>query len=160
MYGHSAAEAIGQPSALMMPDGYDDLTGVIGRIQSAEHVAHYEAKRLRKDGSVVDVSVAVTPIRTREGLLIGVTVVGRDITMGKRLHEAAERLVAIVDSSEDAIIGKTLDATITSWNRGAERLYEYTAAEMIGQPIAVLLPPGSEDELPSIMDRDPTREPH
>jgi PAS domain S-box-containing protein len=61
MYGHSAAEAIGQPSALMMPDGYDDLTGVIGRIQSGEHVAHYEAKRLRKDGSVVDVSVAVTP---------------------------------------------------------------------------------------------------
>jgi PAS domain S-box-containing protein len=64
-----------------------------------------------------------------------------------------EFLAAIVDSSDDAIIGKTLDGTITSWNRGAERLYGYTAAEAIGQPITLLVPADLPDEIPAILER-------
>jgi PAS domain S-box-containing protein len=63
------------------------------------------------------------------------------------------RLAAIVAASEDAIISKTLDGTVTSWNPAAERLYGYTAAEMLGQPIARLVPPEDLDELPSILHR-------
>lgn len=65
----------------------------------------------------------------------------------------AVRLAAIVESSADAIIGKSLDGTIESWNAGAEHLYGYSAAEAIGQQISILLPKGSEDELPALMAR-------
>ncbi len=63
------------------------------------------------------------------------------------------RLAAIVDSSDDAIIGKTLDGVITSWNRGAELLYGYSAAEAIGQPISLIIPPERRDELPHLLQR-------
>ncbi|MDF3041567.1 MAG: signal transduction histidine kinase, partial [Thermomicrobiales bacterium] len=62
-------------------------------------------------------------------------------------------LAAIVESSDDAIIGKTLQGTITSWNRGAERLYGYAAAEAVGQPISLIIPPELPSELPGIMAR-------
>ncbi len=70
------------------------------------------------------------------------------------LAAAAEaHLAAIVASSHDAIISETLDGTIVSWNPAAERLYRYSAAEAVGQPIAMLLPPGEEDELPMLLAR-------
>ena len=64
-----------------------------------------------------------------------------------------QHLAAIVRDSEDAIIGKTLDGIITSWNGGAERIYGYTAHEAIGRPIAMLVPPDRDDELPTILRR-------
>jgi PAS domain S-box-containing protein len=66
---------------------------------------------------------------------------------------APEYLAAIVDSSDDAIIGKTLDGTIISWNKGAERIYGYTADQVIGRPISILIPADRPDELPSILAR-------
>jgi PAS domain S-box-containing protein len=60
---------------------------------------------------------------------------------------------AIVEASDDAIIGKTLDGTIVSWNKGAEKMYGYKAEEVLGHSIAILLPPGKPDELPGIMKR-------
>jgi PAS domain S-box-containing protein len=64
-----------------------------------------------------------------------------------------EFLAAIVDSTDDAVIGKTLDGTIISWNKGAERIYGYTPDEVIGQPISILIPQDRADELPTILSR-------
>jgi PAS domain S-box-containing protein len=66
---------------------------------------------------------------------------------------AISQLAAIVQSSDDAIIGETLEGVITSWNNGAERLYGYAAAEVLGQPISILLPPGRSEELAQILAR-------
>jgi PAS domain S-box-containing protein len=71
----------------------------------------------------------------------------------KRSDEVHARLAAIVESSNDAIVGKTLEGVITSWNAGAERLYGYAAGEAIGQSISIITPPELPNELPQIFDR-------
>jgi PAS domain S-box-containing protein len=70
-----------------------------------------------------------------------------------RARHRAEVLASIVNSSEDAIVGKALDGTITSWNEGAERLYGYSAAEAVGRNLSMLVPPSQPDELPQIAER-------
>ena len=96
---------------------------------------------------------SAAPIYDAQGLLLGVVLVFRDVTERRRAEAARTHLAAIVESSDDAIIGKTLEGIITSWNRAAERLYGYTAAEMIGQPIVRLIPPDLADDFPMIMTR-------
>jgi PAS domain S-box-containing protein len=81
----------------------------------------------------------------------GLSVFFRDVTDSKRAEEERARLAAIVESSDDVIIGKTLDGVITSWNRGAEKIYGYSAAEAVGQPVSMLVPPERPDEIPSIL---------
>jgi PAS domain S-box-containing protein len=76
----------------------------------------------------------------------------RDITERKRAETAASHLASIVEGSEDAIIAKTLDGTIVSWNSGAERLYGYQAEEVVGRSLSVLIPTGQPDELPRLME--------
>ena len=104
------------------------------------------------DGSLVPVHLSVTRFRGYEGHALGMVVT--DLSEQKRRHaeETRLQLAAIVESSQDAIIAKTLDAKIVSWNRGAEGIYGYTADEAIGQSISMLLPPGHEDEVPAIME--------
>jgi PAS domain S-box-containing protein len=70
-----------------------------------------------------------------------------------RAHEIRSRLASIVECADEAIIGKDLDGTILSWNRGAERVYGYRAGEVIGKPITILLPPGYPDDIPSILEK-------
>ena len=67
--------------------------------------------------------------------------------------ELAAQLAAIVQFSDDAIIGKTLDGIITSWNKGAEKIYGYHEGEVVGRSISLLVPPGSDDEMRQILDK-------
>ena len=75
------------------------------------------------------------------------------MTEAQRAAQAHLRLSAIVESSDDAIISKNLDGIIVSWNKGAERLYGYTAEEVVGKPLSILIPPDHPDELPAIMEQ-------
>jgi PAS domain S-box-containing protein len=82
-----------------------------------------------------------------------VRIYGNDITERKGVEAAAARLAAIVESSDDAIIGKDLQGLVTSWNAGAERLFGYRACEMVGQPIIRLIPPERRQEEEEILNR-------
>ncbi len=83
----------------------------------------------------------------------GVSVFYEDVTDRRRALEERSRLAAIVESSEDAIFSKTLEGIVQTWNAGAERLYGYTAAEMVGRSVATLAPPDRVDEIPAILER-------
>jgi PAS domain S-box-containing protein len=106
---------------------------------------------LRKDGSEFPVEIGLTPLYTDEGLLTLAVVV--DITERKRAEAARAHLAAMVESSNDAIISKDLEGTILTWNAGAERIYGYPAAEVLGRPVTMLAPADRRDEIPAILAR-------
>jgi PAS domain S-box-containing protein len=106
-----------------------------------------EARRRRQNGTIVDVLTTVMPWHV-DGRVVGVTTTAVDISERKRVEEANASLAAIVDASDDAIVGKALDSEIKSWNPAAEEIYGYTAAEAVGKNVSLLLAPGHEDELP------------
>jgi len=101
-------------------------------------------------GKIFDVSA--TPLRDGNGMHGCVHVI-RDITERKRAEQANLQLASIVTSSDDAIVAKTLDGIVTSWNGGAEKIYGCSAAEAIGQPISRFVPPDRLDELATMLDR-------
>jgi PAS domain S-box-containing protein len=116
------------------------------------------AKGLPVKGEEIDIRGGRTYLRDFVPLFIDGKRYGRlwlhhDVTERKRAEEAVLKLAAIVESSDDAIISKTMDGIITSWNGGAERLYGYKTEEAIGQPISTLLPPEALDDLPDILTR-------
>jgi PAS domain S-box-containing protein len=77
----------------------------------------------------------------------------RDVTNSRRTHDSRERLAAIVESSDDAIVGKTLDGVITAWNGGAQRIFGYTAAEAVGQHITLIIPAERRAEEDDVLAR-------
>lgn len=108
---------------------------------------------LARDGVERPIDDSAAPIVDGQGQVAGCVLVFRDVTEPRKAERSARFLAAIVESSDDAIIGKDASGTITSWNRAAERLYGYSAAEAIGQPVAILAPPDRADEMPAILAR-------
>ena len=112
-----------------------------------------EFRNRKKNGELYWESASISPIVNSQGVIAHYVKVAEDITERRRAEEVSSRLAAIVESSDDAIIGKTLDGVITSWNQGAERLYGYSAEEVKGRPVSILLPPDRPDELTQILAR-------
>ncbi|MBV8819175.1 MAG: PAS domain S-box protein [Acidobacteriaceae bacterium] len=109
MFGYSAAEMIGQSIArLMPPDRPDDFRQLLDRIRRGERVEHYETVRLRKDGQLVSVSLSVSPIRNKEGIIVGASKIARDIGERKRaeaaLHATEQALSAVFEASPAGLV--------------------------------------------------------
>ena len=142
LFGYKAEEIIGQPvTTIIPPELHNDEPKILGKIRAGERIEHFQTVRLHKNGRLIDVSLTVSPIRDAQGKVVGAAKIVRDVTRQKKLEEAALRLAAIVESSDDAIASKNLNGIITSWNRSAEKLFGYKAEEIVGQPVTVIIPP-------------------
>jgi PAS domain S-box-containing protein len=106
-----------------------------------------------RDGSERPIDDSASPMRDESGATLGTVLIFRDVSERKRAEEARARLAAIVESSDDAIVSKTLDGVIRSWNTGAERIFGYTSQEAVGQPITMIIPSDRHDEERMILDR-------
>ena len=175
MFGYTRDELIGQRVEILVPERQ--------RLQHVQHREDFhEQPKLRRMGSGLDlyacrrdgtefpVEISLSPVRIGDSSIV-LSVI-RDISDRKRieqelrraneeldrrktreLRESQSRMALIVDSSQDAIIGKNLDGIITHWNKGAEQIYGYAAHEMIGKHISTIAPPDRADEIGSILER-------
>jgi PAS domain S-box-containing protein len=154
MFGYTAEEIVGKSITLLIPpDRQNEEPEFLARLRKGERVDHFETMRRRKDGTLLDISLTISPVKNALGEIIGASKIARDTTEAKRAERNNRLLSAIVDSSDDAIISKDLNGTITSWNSSAERLFGYTAAEAIGKSVTILIPEDRLDEEPKILGR-------
>ncbi len=112
-----------------------------------------EIRNRAKDGSFYWVDSTIVGFAGADGKLEKYVAIRADITERKRAEEVRERLAAVVESSDDAIIGKTLDGVITTWNHGAEKVFGYSASEAVGKPMQMLVPPERANEEADILAR-------
>src|SRR6516225_1742092 len=142
----SLNEIVGRPILEVLgKDAFEALLPHFNRVLTGETVRYEQETNFRGIGPRWTLAT-YTPTLDAQGGTNGWVAVVLDITERKRAEEARFRHAAIVESSGDAIISKNLDAVITSWNAGAERIFGYKEAEVIGQPITILIPPELRDE--------------
>jgi PAS domain S-box-containing protein len=108
---------------------------------------------ISKNGREIPIDDSAAPIRGPSGDMTGTVLVFRDVSPQRTAELGMRRLAAIVDTSEDAIVGKNLNGVVTSWNKGAERIFGYSALEMVGQSITILIPSERQDEEQAILAR-------
>lgn len=175
MFGYTRDELIGQRVEILVPERQ--------RLQHVQHREDFhqqpKLRRMgsgldlyghRRDGTEFPVEISLSPVHVGDAPVV-LSVI-RDISDRKRieqelrraneeldrrktreLRESQSRMALIVDSSQDAIIGKNLDGIITHWNKGAEQIYGYAAHEMVGRHISTIAPPDRVDEIVAILDK-------
>jgi PAS domain S-box-containing protein len=141
IFGYSAAEAIGQPATLLMPpDRVNEEPTILKKIRQGEKVDHYETIRRRKDGSLIDISLTVSPIKNAEGKIVGGSKIARDISDRKRGERQISFQAHLLGAVEQAVIATDLDGKILYWNSFAETLYGWKAEEAVGANIMEITP--------------------
>jgi two-component system, cell cycle sensor histidine kinase and response regulator CckA len=156
LFGYGRNELIGKPIEILVPDRTRDVhpghrDGYFRQPQPRPMGAGMELAARRKDGTEFPAEISLSSIDTEDGVLVSAAI--RDVTERRRATEAQNRLAAIVQSSHDAIMGKTPTGVITSWNPGAERLYGYSEAEIVGRNAEVLFPAGRRADEMAILAR-------
>jgi PAS domain S-box-containing protein len=154
LFGYAREELDGRPTEMLLPERFRERhvahrTDYLGDPRIRPMGVGLELAGRRKDGTEFPVDISLSAIDTDEGRLL--TAFVRDISERRTGEIAIRQLAAIVESSDDAIISKSLDGTILTWNRGAEHIFGYTAPEVIGRSINLIIPIDQPDELPECL---------
>lgn len=162
-FGYRRDELVGQPVTNIIPEGFaerliaDDLRSTADALAQVIGTG-IELVARRKDGTEFPIEIMLSPLESAEGILVTAAI--RDISVRKaaeehlaQIDELRSHLANLVEGSDDAILSKSPDGTILSWNRGAENLYGYTAQEVIGKPISLLLPADRPREVADMLAR-------
>ena len=145
MFGWSAAEMIGQSITRLLPPGLEhEERDILVRLGQGERIEHFETRRQRKDGVIIDVSVTISPMRDEAGQLIGASKVARDITAARvaqaALQEREAHLQSVLDTVPDAMIVIDTSGVIHSLSTTAEKLFGYSADQAVGRNVSMLMP--------------------
>jgi two-component system, LuxR family, sensor kinase FixL len=145
IFGYRADEMIGKPISLLLPTGLEgEEDAILERIRRGERIDHFETRRRRKDGTVIDVSVTISPVYDGHGNLIGASKVARDISSAKKsqlqLQEREAHLQSVLDTVPDAMIVIDTRGTMQSFSATAEKLFGYSAQEAVGRNVSILMP--------------------
>jgi two-component system sensor histidine kinase/response regulator len=156
LFGYGRTEMLGQRVEMVVPQGVrpGDADRQL-RDSASSHAPGIESGSdlvgRRKDGTEFPAEVSLSPLITETQTMMSSAI--RDVSERKRLEALAGHLAAVVESSPDAIISKTLDGIIVSWSPGAQRLYGYSEAEIKGQPISTIVPAGHDDKVEKLVQR-------
>ncbi len=154
IYGYSADEIVGKHYEAFVPESRREREEAITELLVAgREIPPYETVRVRKDGSLVDISVTHAAITDESDLVVGISHIARDITAEKTIRRERDVLAGIVNSSLGAIIAMDTEGVIESWNLGAEHLFGYTSAEAVGRPATLLAARGRAHEMRDLLER-------
>lgn len=132
LFGYTAAEAMGKSILMVIPpDLVHEETEILVRIIRGERIQHFETRRLRKDGTSIDVAVTISPLRDESGKVVGASKIARDITARKRAEEQTRLQASLLDLAPALV--RDMDDRIVLWTRGAQQLYGYTREEALGK---------------------------
>jgi two-component system, LuxR family, sensor kinase FixL len=151
MFGYAANEIIGQPiTRIIPPDRIAEETSILARIRRGERIVHFVTERLCKDGSLIPVSLSVSPIRDDHGSIIGISKIARDLSEIQHVQHDLERrealLRSILDTVPDALVVIDKQGLIQSFSVAAERLFGFSPQEVVGQNVSVLMPSPYREE--------------
>ena len=153
MFGFAEQEAIGKHISIIIPEErLEEEAMIIDNIRNGRKIDHFETVRKSKDGKAIDISLTISPIKNAAGKIVGASKIARDITNKRLAEEKQATLAAIVSSSDDAIISKTLDGIVTSWNYSAQKMFGFTEQEAIGKHISIIIPKDRLEEEAMIID--------
>jgi PAS domain S-box-containing protein len=139
LFGWSAAEVVGQPITIIIPpDRQAEEALTLERIAQGEVVSHYETVRLRKDGTPIEISQALSPIKDVTGRVVGASKIARDITSRRR---AQTQFRDFLEAAPDAIVIVNPAGLIVVVNSQTERLFGYSRSELLGRSVELLVPP-------------------
>ncbi len=141
IYGFPAEEVVGKSISILIPPGYaDEVPDILKRIKQGEKIHHYETVRRRKDGQIIYVSVSISPIKDKQGQIIGASTIARDLTSEvntrkraeEKLNTASQYARSLIESSLDPLVTISADGKITDVNEATIKVTGIPREQLIG----------------------------